>query len=175
MTSLAFPLAANRCLRIEPALLWRGVLFVAAQQLATPREIARLREIPDSKAAAQLDYDLSAFACRAGRAALCLPRGTIFTPANDLERDDIWVQETGGSARPAAARREIHALNRLLIYIIDSFRCRTPCPSSSSLLSSLPLRWSRARHHARFHHYSGARDNGQEVQPPATDNLLKAS
>jgi len=82
---------------------------------AAARSLRRARQSPDiEKPLLNIDDDISAFAFAPdGRIFLSIPRATIFTPKQyDLERDDIWLQDTGGKRRACCRRKNSRAAIR---------------------------------------------------------------
>ncbi len=139
-------------------LVCAAVLFVVAQH-AAPLQV-------------NIDDDISAFAFAPDGRIVYSARHHFHTKQYDLERDDIWLQETGGKRRRLLQGEKFTRGNTPFSYIIDSFRWS---PNGRLILAQL-ITTSVVDEHGTTQDSImtlAMEDNGKEIHLTATDNLLK--
>jgi dipeptidyl aminopeptidase/acylaminoacyl peptidase len=166
-------LGRYRWLRLT-ALLCAPVLFVVAQHAAPLQGRSRVdAQSPDiDKPLLNIDDDISAFAFAPDGRIVYSARHHFHTKQYDLERDDIWLQDTGGKRRRLLQGDKFSRGNTPFSYIIDSFRWS---PNGRMILAQL-LTTSVVDEHGTTQDSVMAlalEENGKEVHLTATDNLLK--
>lgn len=163
-------------------LLYAAVLFVLAQHsfgYAQDRAAPLLgsahaeAQSPDiDKPLLNIDDDISAFAFAPDGRIVYSARHHFHTKQYDLERDDVWLQDTGGKRRRLLQGEKFARGNTPFSYIIDSFRWS---PNGRLILAKL-LTTSVVDEHGTTQDSVMAlalEDNGKEIHLTATDNLLK--
>jgi hypothetical protein len=119
-----------------------------------------------------IDDDISAFAFAPDGRIVYSARHHFHTKQYDLERDDIWLQETGGKRRRLLQGEKFTRGNTPFSYIIDSFRWS---PNGRLILAQL-ITTSVVDEHGTTQDSImtlALEDNGKEIHLSATDNLLK--
>jgi hypothetical protein len=119
-----------------------------------------------------IDDDISAFAFAPDGRIVYSARHHFHTKQYDLERDDIWLQETGGKRRRLLQGEKFTRGNTPFSYIIDSFRWS---PNGRLILAQL-ITTSVVDEHGTTQDSImtlALEDNGKEVHLTAADNLLK--
>jgi hypothetical protein len=119
-----------------------------------------------------IDDDISAFAFAPDGRIVYSARHHFHTKQYDLERDDIWLQETGGKRRRLLEGQKFTRGNTPFSYIIDSFRWS---PNGRLILAQL-ITTSVVDEHGTTQDSImtlALEDNGKEIHLTATDNLLK--
>src|SRR5258707_12349465 len=166
-------LGRYRWLRLT-ALLCVAVLVVMAPH-ATPLQ-GRSRvdaQSPDiEKPLLNIDDDISAFAFAPDGRIVYSARHHFHTKQYDLERDDIWLQETGGKRRRLLQGEKFTRGNTPFSYIIDSFRWS---PNGRLILAQLFTTSVVDEHGAAQDSIMtlALEDNGKEIRLGANDSLLK--
>jgi len=118
-----------------------------------------------------IDDDISAFAFAPDGRIVYSARHHFHTKQYDLERDDIWLQDTGGKRRRLLQGEKFTRGNTPFSYIIDSFRWS---PNGRLILAQL-ITTSVVDEHGTTQDSImtlALEDNGKEIHLTATDNLL---
>jgi dipeptidyl aminopeptidase/acylaminoacyl peptidase len=118
-----------------------------------------------------IDDDISAFAFAPDGRVVYSARHHFHTKQYDLERDDIWLQDTGGKRRRLLEGQKFTRGNTPFSYIIDSFRWS---PNGRLILAQL-ITTSVVDEHGTTQDSImtlALEDNGKEIHLTATDNLL---
>jgi len=129
-------------------------------------------QTPDiEKPLLNIDDDISAFAFAPDGRIVYSARHHFHTKQYDLERDDIWLQETGGKRRRLLQGEKFSRGNTPFSYIIDSFRWS---PNGRLILAQLLTTSVVDEHGATQDSIMtlALEDNGKEIHLTATDNLL---
>ena len=133
---------------------------------------ARAQSPDIEKPLLNIDDDISAFAFAPDGRIVYSARHHFHTKQYDLERDDIWLQETGGKRRRLLQGEKFTRGNTPFSYIIDSFRWS---PNGRLILAQL-ITTSVVDEHGTTQDSImtlALEDNGKEVHLTAADNLLK--
>ncbi len=85
-----------------------------------------------------IDEDISAFAFAPDGRIVYSVRRQFHTKQYDLERDDIWLQETGGKRRRLLQGEKFLRGSTPFTYTIDSFRWSRSCSPPRWLTSAAP-------------------------------------
>jgi hypothetical protein len=132
---------------------------------------ARAQSPDIEKPLLNIDDDISAFAFAPDGRIVYSARHHFHTKQYDLERDDIWLQETGGKRRRLLQGEKFTRGNAPFSYIIDSLRWS---PNGRLILAQL-ITTSVVDEHGTTQDSImtlALEDNGKEIHLTATDNLL---
>jgi dipeptidyl aminopeptidase/acylaminoacyl peptidase len=130
-------------------------------------------QTPDiEKPLLNIDDDISAFAFAPDGRIVYSVRHKFHTKQYDLERDDIWLQETGGKRRRLLQGEKFSRGNAAFSYVIDSFRWS---PNGRLILAQLFTTSVVDEHGATQDSIMtlAMEDNGKEIRLGANDSLLK--
>jgi dipeptidyl aminopeptidase/acylaminoacyl peptidase len=118
-----------------------------------------------------IDDDISAFAFAPDGRIVYSVRHQFHTKQYDLERDDIWLQESGGKRRRLLQGEKFLRGNSAFSYTIDSFRWS---PNSRMILAQL-FTTSIDDHGATQDSTMtlALEDNGKEIRAAGNDSLIK--
>ena len=133
---------------------------------------ARAQSPDIEKPLLNIDDDISAFAFAPDGRIVYSARHHFHTKQYDLERDDIWLQETGGKRRRLLQGEKFSRGNTPFSYIIDSFRWS---PNGRLILAQL-FTTSIVEEHGPPQDSImtlAMEDNGKEIRLGANDSLLK--
>jgi dipeptidyl aminopeptidase/acylaminoacyl peptidase len=133
---------------------------------------ARAQSPDIEKPLLNIDDDISAFAFAPDGRIVYSARHHFHTKQYDLERDDIWLQETGGKRRRLLQGEKFSRGNTPFSYVIDSFRWS---PNGRLILVQL-FTTSVVDEHGTTQDSImtlAMEDNGKEIHLAANDNLLK--
>jgi hypothetical protein len=155
------------------ALACAAILLVVAQHVAPLQGRSRAEaQNPDiDKPLLNIDDDISAFAFAPDGRVVYSARHHFHTKQYDLERDDIWLQDTGGKRRRLLQGEKFSRGNAAFSYIIDSFRWS---PNGRLILAQL-LTTSVVDERGTTQDSMmtlALEDNGKEIHLTANDNLL---
>jgi len=133
---------------------------------------ARAQNPDIDKPLLNIDDDISAFAFAPDGRIVYSARHHFHTKQYDLERDDIWLQETGGKRRRLLQGEKFSRGNTPFSYVIDSFRWS---PNGRLLLAELFTTSVVDEHGATQDSFMtlAMEDNGKEIRLGANDSLLK--
>ncbi len=134
---------------------------------------AALAQSPDiEKPLLNIDDDISAFAFAPDGRIVYSARHHFHTKQYDLERDDIWLQETGGKRHRLLQGEKFSRGNTPFSYVIDSFRWS---PNGRLILAQLFTTSVVDEHGATQDSIMtlAMEDNGKEIRLGANDSLLK--
>jgi len=133
--------------------------------------IARSQSPDIDKPLLNIDDDISAFAFAPDGRIVYSARHHFHTKQYDLERDDIWLQDTGGKRRRLLQGEKFARGNTPFSYIIDSFRWS---PNGRLILAQL-LTTSVVDERGTTQDSMmtlAVEDNGKEIRLTGNDNLL---
>ena len=135
---------------------------------------ARAQDIDINKPLQNIDEDISAFAFAPDGRIVFSIRRHFRTKQYDLERDDIWLQETGGKRKRLLQGEKFLRGAGPFTYLIDSFHWS---PNSRSILAQLFTTSVIDEHGATQDAMMtlALEDNGKEIRVGGNDNLLKDS
>jgi WD40-like Beta Propeller Repeat len=172
-----------RWLRRSCAVLCVAVVFVVAQHAAPLQRtritapccdlpVVRAQNADIEKPLLNIDDDISAFAFAPDGRIVYSARHHFHTKQYDLERDDIWLQETGGKRRRLLQGEKFSRGNTPFSYVIDSFRWS---PNGRLILAELFTTSVVDEHGTTQDSFMtlAMEDNGKEVHLGANDSLLK--
>jgi dipeptidyl aminopeptidase/acylaminoacyl peptidase len=133
---------------------------------------ARAQGIDLEKPLINIDEDISAFAFASDGRIVYSVRRNFHTKQYDLERDDIWLQETNGKRRRLLQGEKFSHGNAPFSYTIDSFRWS---PNGRLILAQLYTTSVVDERGATQDSTMtlAIEDNGKEIRLGANDNLLK--
>ena len=133
---------------------------------------ARAQSADIEKPLLNIDDDISAFAFAPDGRIVYSARHHFHTKQYDLERDDIWLQETGGKRKRLLQGEKFTRGNTPFSYIIDSFRWS---PNGRLILAQLVTTSVVDEHGATQDSIMtlAMEDNGKEIRLGANDSLLK--
>jgi len=133
---------------------------------------ARAQSPDIDKPLLNIDDDISAFAFAPDGRIVYSARHHFHTKQYDLERDDIWLQETGGKRRRLLQGEKFSRGNTPFSYIIDSFRWS---PNGRLILAQLFTTSIVDEHGPPQDSIMtlAMEDNGKEIRLGANDSLLK--
>ena len=119
-----------------------------------------------------IDDDISAFTFAPDGRIVYSVRHHFHTKQYDLERDDIWLQETGGKRRRLLQGEKFARGNTPFSYVIDSFRWS---PNGRLILAQLFTTSVVDEHGATQDSIMtlALEDNGKEIHLGANDSVLK--
>lgn len=146
--------------------------LVCAVAGCCPLPAARAQTADIEKPLLNIDDDISAFAFGPDGRIVYSARHHFHTKQYDLERDDIWLQETGGKRRRLLQGEKFTRGNTPFSYIIDSFRWS---PNGRLILAQLVTTSVVDEHGATQDSIMtlAMEDNGKEIRLGANDSLLK--
>jgi hypothetical protein len=130
-------------------------------------------QIPDiEKPLLNIDDDISAFAFAPDGRIVYSVRHKFHNKQYDLERDDIWLQESGGKRRRLLQGEKFSRGNTPFSYVIDSFRWS---PNGRLILAQLVTTSVVDEHGATQDSIMtlAMEDNGKEIRLSGNDSLLK--
>jgi len=133
---------------------------------------ARAQSPDIEKPLLNIDDDISAFAFAPDGRIVYSARHHFHTKQYDLERDDIWLQDTGGKRRRLLQGEKFSRGNTPFSYVIDSFRWS---PNGRLILAQL-FTTSVVDEHGTTQDSImtlAMEDNGKEIRLGANDSLLK--
>src|SRR4051812_15479885 len=135
---------------------------------------ARAQDIDINKPLQNIDEDISAFAFAPDGRIVFSIRRHFRTKQYDLERDDIWLQETGGKRKRLLQGEKFLRGAGPFTYLIDSFHWS---PNSRAILAQLFTTSVIDEHGATQDAMMtlALEDNGKEIRVGGNDNLLKDS
>jgi hypothetical protein len=133
---------------------------------------ARAQSPDIEKPLLNIDDDISAFAFAPDGRIVYSARHHFHTKQYDLERDDIWLQETGGKRRRLLQGEKFSRGNTPFSYVIDSFRWS---PNGRLILAELFTTSVVDEHGTTQDSFMtlAMEDNGKEIHLSANDSLLK--
>jgi dipeptidyl aminopeptidase/acylaminoacyl peptidase len=132
----------------------------------------RAQNIDVNKPLQTIDEDISAFAFAPDGRIVFSIRRHFHTKEYDLERDDIWLQETNGKRRRLLQGEKFLHGDKPFSYTIDSFRWS---PNSRLILAQL-FTTSIVEEQGPAQDSTmtmALEDNGKEIHLAGADNLLK--
>jgi dipeptidyl aminopeptidase/acylaminoacyl peptidase len=133
---------------------------------------ARAQSPDIEKPLLNIDDDISAFAFAPDGRIVYSARHHFHTKQYDLERDDIWLQDTGGKRRRLLQGEKFSRGNTPFSYVIDSFRWS---PNGRLILAQLFTTSIVDEHGPPQDSIMtlAMEDNGKEIRLGANDSLLK--